>query len=128
MVSVVSVKITRKSPTRKRLASMPASSFTLLACEDASSAYCLILARINFARLACLRRAVARFACREPISLLYYLIKRYKNQSLREIFSNCLFRSDQSKSQRHPDMARLESQPHVESLGVDAAIVRQKFD
>src|SRR5450432_2258508 len=33
-----------------------------------------------------------------------------------------------SKSQRHADMARLKSQPHVESLGIDAAIVRQQFD
>ena len=59
MVSIVSVKITRKSPTRKRFASTPTSGFTLFACDDASSAYCLILVRINFARLACLRRAVA---------------------------------------------------------------------
>jgi hypothetical protein len=121
MVSVVSEKITRKSPTRKRFASTPTNGFTLLACDDASSAYCLILVR------ACAGPS-SRFAYREPISSVNYLIKRYKNQSLREIFSNFLFRSDQSKSQRHPDMARLESQPHVESLGVDAAIVRQKFD
>jgi hypothetical protein len=42
MVSVVSVKITRKSPTRKRFASTPTNAFTLLACDDALSAYCLI--------------------------------------------------------------------------------------
>jgi hypothetical protein len=59
MVSVVSVKITRKSPTRKRFASTPTNAFTLLACDDALSAYCLILVRINLARFACLRRAVA---------------------------------------------------------------------
>jgi hypothetical protein len=59
MVSVVSVKITRKSPTLKRFASTPTNAFTLLACDDASSAYCLILDRTNFARFAYLRRAVA---------------------------------------------------------------------
>jgi hypothetical protein len=59
MVSVVSVKITRKSPTRKRFASTPINAFTLLACDDASSAYCLILVRINLAWFARLRRAVA---------------------------------------------------------------------
>ena len=53
MVSAVSVKITWKSPTRKRFASTPTHGFTLLACDDALSAYCLILARINFARCEC---------------------------------------------------------------------------
>jgi hypothetical protein len=37
----------------------------LLACDDASSAYCLILDRINFARFAYLRRAVAAVSCVE---------------------------------------------------------------
>src|SRR5438034_11679120 len=33
-----------------------------------------------------------------------------------------------SKSQRHPDMARLKSQPRVESLRVDAAVMREQLD
>src|SRR5881409_3472430 len=33
-----------------------------------------------------------------------------------------------SKSQRHPDMARLKSQSRVESLRVDAGVMREQFD
>src|SRR5947199_9194376 len=33
-----------------------------------------------------------------------------------------------SKSQRHPDMARLKPQSRVESLRVDAGVMRQQFD
>src|SRR6478672_9096145 len=37
-------------------------------------------------------------------------------------------RSAVSKPQRHADMARLESQSRVESLRVDAAVMRQQLD
>src|SRR5438876_12026478 len=33
-----------------------------------------------------------------------------------------------SKSQRHPDMARLKSQSRVESLRVDAGVMGEQFD
>src|ERR1700710_3141376 len=33
-----------------------------------------------------------------------------------------------SKPQRHPDMARLKSEPHVEALRVDAGVVREQLD
>src|SRR6202790_2386477 len=33
-----------------------------------------------------------------------------------------------SKSQCHPDMARLESQPRVESLRIDAGVMGEQFD
>src|SRR6266851_9072375 len=96
MVSVVSVKITRKSPTRKRFASTPTSAFTLLACDDASSAYCLILIRINLLSdldpnqfgSVCVpaqgRRRGSRVENR--FHSPNYLIRRYNSQSQNEIF------------------------------------------
>src|ERR1700737_469025 len=33
-----------------------------------------------------------------------------------------------SKPQRHPDMARLKSQPYVEPLRIDAGVMREQFD
>src|SRR6266478_7872199 len=33
-----------------------------------------------------------------------------------------------SKSQRHPDMARLKSQSRIESLRIDAGVMREQFD
>ena len=33
-----------------------------------------------------------------------------------------------SKPQRHPDMARLKSQPLVKALGINARMMRQQFD
>src|SRR6266481_7999683 len=33
-----------------------------------------------------------------------------------------------SKSQRHPDMARLKSQPRIEPLGIDAGAMREQLD
>src|SRR6202158_2184698 len=35
---------------------------------------------------------------------------------------------DRSKSQRHPDMARLKSLPRVEPLSIEAAAMRQQLD
>ena len=37
-------------------------------------------------------------------------------------------RSIRSKPQRHPDVARLKSQPRVEPLGIDAGVVREQLD
>src|ERR1700732_3017084 len=37
-------------------------------------------------------------------------------------------RADYSKSQGHPDMARLKSQPLVKSVGIDAGVVREQLD
>src|ERR1700694_5055329 len=36
--------------------------------------------------------------------------------------------ADHSKSQCHPDMARLKSQPGVEPLRIDAGVMREQFN